>query len=496
MKKILIVGAGVAGMTAGIYGQLNGFDTEIYEMHTVPGGECTGWTRGDYHFDGCIHWMSGTRPGTKMNRLWREVGALDDTVGIVNHEYFFRMEENNQVAYVYTDIDRFEKHLLEMSPQDAPLIRKTCKDVRTLRCMKMPVDKPMDMMNLIDGIKAIFTMGSAMPLMKEYGSITVEEFAAKFQHPLLQAVFASIAPMPYSVSAMLVTLASLSTGDSGWPLGGSLAVARRMEKRYLSLGGKIFYKAKVDKILVKDGKATGVRLTDGKEIYGDYVISAADGHATLFDMLEGKYLDEKLKALYTDRETYLTYTTLKVSIGLACDFSSQPHTLYFKPPKKVDAGGMSNERLLVRHYCYDPSLAPAGKSSINVMLGTEFDWWQEKYKDPEAYRREKELIAAEVCRAVEEKYPEVKGKIEKVDVATPMTYVRYCNTWRGAWMAWMMTPKANIGYMPGNLPGLGNFYMAGQWTMPPGGLPGAVLPGRWVIYRICKGKGMKFHTSV
>ena len=52
VKKVIIIGAGVSGLSAGIYGQMNGFNTEIFEMHAIPGGECTGWRRKGYYFDG------------------------------------------------------------------------------------------------------------------------------------------------------------------------------------------------------------------------------------------------------------------------------------------------------------------------------------------------------------------------------------------------------------------------------------------------------------
>ena len=53
--KISIIGAGVAGLSAGCYLQMNGFETEIFEKHSRPGGLCTSWKRGEYTFDGGIH---------------------------------------------------------------------------------------------------------------------------------------------------------------------------------------------------------------------------------------------------------------------------------------------------------------------------------------------------------------------------------------------------------------------------------------------------------
>ena len=54
-EKIVVIGGGIAGLTAGIYGLLSGFEVEIYEKNAIPGGECIGWNRKGYHIDNCIH---------------------------------------------------------------------------------------------------------------------------------------------------------------------------------------------------------------------------------------------------------------------------------------------------------------------------------------------------------------------------------------------------------------------------------------------------------
>jgi phytoene dehydrogenase-like protein len=132
------------------------------------------------------------------------------------------------------------------------------------------------------------------------------------------------------------------------------------------------------------------------------------------------------------------------------------------------------------------------KSALITLLNADFDWWKERYANKELYRSEKERVAEDVKTIAQKYYPETKGKIETVDVATPMTYVRYCNAWQGSWMAWANTPSGKIRFVPGELPGLENFFLTGQWTLPPGGLPTAVVTGRWVIQRICRLEKKKF----
>ena len=51
-KSIIIIGAGIAGLSAGIYGRTSGYKTTIFELHDKPGGLCTSWKRKGYTFDG------------------------------------------------------------------------------------------------------------------------------------------------------------------------------------------------------------------------------------------------------------------------------------------------------------------------------------------------------------------------------------------------------------------------------------------------------------
>jgi phytoene dehydrogenase-like protein len=80
-KTIAIIGAGIAGLAAGCYAQMNGYDSEIYEMHTLPGGLCTAWERKEYVLDGCIHYLFGTGPGTHPLLRSRPAGGTSCAVG-------------------------------------------------------------------------------------------------------------------------------------------------------------------------------------------------------------------------------------------------------------------------------------------------------------------------------------------------------------------------------------------------------------------------------
>ena len=88
MKKLIIIGGGIAGLSAGIYARMAGFDTIIYEKNGVAGGNCSGWSRNGYYIDNCIHWMTGTKDGTFQNTIWKEVGALSDSTKLIKSASF------------------------------------------------------------------------------------------------------------------------------------------------------------------------------------------------------------------------------------------------------------------------------------------------------------------------------------------------------------------------------------------------------------------------
>ncbi|MEN8906464.1 MAG: NAD(P)/FAD-dependent oxidoreductase [Clostridiales bacterium] len=490
MKNLIIIGAGIAGLTAGIYAQKNGFKVKIFELHNLPGGECTGWNRGDYHFDGCIHWLMGTSKKTSLNKLWKEVGALDDDQEVINHEIFSQVEFENVTLKFYRDAYKLEKHWLEIAPEDNVIIKEFCNDIRKLSKFNMPTEKPYDKMNLLDGIKMIKSL-PLLSTMKKYDNISMKNLTNKFKNNYLKNALKLFMNENYKATSAVFTLASLHAGDSGWPVGGSLAFSKRMAEKFKELGGIINYKSKVDKILVKSSSATGIKLENGDEFYSDYVISCADGYNTLYKMLDGKYINGIYKKLYESNE-YKVFTTIQVSFGIKANLSKYEHRRILKLNEILEVGGMKHEFIPMKHYCCEPSFSPENSSVIISMINTEYDWWKKLYSDTTSYKEAKNKIANKIKAIIEDNYPEAKDKIETIDIATPVTYERYCNAWKGSWMSFITEPGHDINYLPGILDGLDNFYLSGQWCMPPGGLPGALLTGRWVIWRLCNKLKIKF----
>jgi phytoene dehydrogenase-like protein len=492
-KRILIIGAGIGGLSAGCYAQMNGYETLICEMQPRSGGLCTTWERKGYKIDGCHHRLIGTSPRSSYYHLWQEIGALQGK-RVLDLDIYYRVENSRgEVFNLYTDIDKLETHMKEIAPQDSLLITDFCATVRKFTGFDLPADKAIELFGFMDNLKILGIVGPYISELKKWGRTSMGEFAAQFQSPLLREAFQMAWPPGFSSLFLIMTLAWMAMKNAGYVIGGSLEIARSVEKRYLSLGGQILHKAKVVKIVVENDQAVGVLLEDGRELRSDYVVSAADGHTTIFELLEGKYVDDKVLGYYTSMPVFkpLVYIGLGVKRAFQ-DFPRLISGLVFPLQQPILVAGKEQKSLNVRILNFDPTLAPAGKTVMTVILETEFDYWERLHQDKLQYEAEKARIVAEVVAALDARFPGLKGDLEMSDIATPMTFKNFTGNWQASPEGWLLTPQNLQLRIKKSLPGLANFYMVGHWVQPGGGLPSGLMTGCHLIQVLCKSDSRKY----
>jgi phytoene dehydrogenase-like protein len=495
-KKIIIIGGGIAGLAVGCYARMNGYGAELFELHDKPGGLCTSWTRKGYLVDGCLHWLVGSGPAARgLHQCWQELGALQGRK-FLDHEIYISVRgKDGKVLNVYTDTDRFEAHLKELSPRDAAAIEEFTALVRRLGKIDMDVGKPKEIQGWADKLAGLVKIAPfIMPFMK-YEKVSIQEFAKRFQDPFLREAFAAPFDLPdFPLLAAAFSYAWMNNKTAGYPIGGSLALARAIEKRFLDLGGKVHYKARVEKVLVEDGRAVGIRLVGGAEHRADVVVSAADGRATIFDMLEGKFVDDEIREHYKNMPRFRPL--IQASFGVDRDLRSEPELAAYQLEQPMTIAGEEQKYLSIHNYSYDPTTAPPGKSVLVVRLMSDYDYWKKLSSDQDAYEEEKEKVGSSLMGFLESRYPGISEQVEMLDVATPLTFERYTANWEGSMEGWLITTKSMRLRMKKTLPGLNSFYMAGQWVSPGGGLPGCAITAKEVMHLICHADGKTFQASV
>ena len=493
-KSILIVGAGLAGLAAGCYAQMNGYRSHIFEQHTQPGGACTAWKRHGYTIDGCIHWLMGCKPGSFFHQVYREVGALDgNRLMYLDHYARIMVEGGGKCLDITADLVRLERDMKALAPEDAAAIDEIMAGVRMARGLELAPEKPRELMGLFDNLKQMWRLRKAFMHARRY-NLSVIGFAQRFNNPFLRWAVTNIFVPEMPMLFLFWLLAQLADGQLATVEGGSLAFANAIARRYGSLGGQITYQAPVEEILVKNDRAVGVRLADGALHHADVVVSAADGTSTIFKMLDGRYADQEIRDRY--EKWPLFRPIVMVSFGVADPFQDKPAEHLVRLEKPFAIGAELIDGLSFRIFNNDPTLAPPGKTVVQALAETDFDYWVELHEDHAAYEAEKERVAAEVLKRLEWYLPGISSKVDMTDVATPYTFWRYTRNHRGAYEGWLMSKEMLRVRVGKTLPGLDSFYMAGQWVEPGGGVPAVIPSGRQVIQLLCHRDGKPFVTSV
>jgi phytoene dehydrogenase-like protein len=492
-KKIIIIGGGVAGLSAGIYSRLNGFDTQILEMHSKTGGQCTAWERKGYRFDYCLHWLVGTRSGP-FHDIWLETNVINDQTKIIDHEIHTKLYNEEGIAFtIFTNLDKWEAYLIRMAPEDEKSIKEMCNDMRKSSFL-LPFSDAPGLRKLKDIVSSLFVMMPIILLFFKYGRKTCSQYFNKlnFKNRELKAFLDSMySTRDFSALAFIMMFAWFNRKNAGYLIGGSLPLAMRMTEKFTGIGGVLNTGKKVEKIIIEGDKAAGVRLSDGSEIFADYIISAADGHSTIFNMLAGKFIDTRIKNAY---DSWQLFTPIvQVSFGIDKEIKSDFPVQSWLTKNTYIGSTRPEFGYSIMNYNFDPTMAPAGKTVLILRYESPWDKWENLSGD--SYKIEKLNIENDARILLEKHFPATTGHIEVVDVATPKTDVRYTGVWKGAYEGFMPSSKNLMANLKPTLPGLKKFYMAGQWLFPGGGLPPAGQSGKWAVQLICRKEKQKFMTS-
>lgn len=491
-KSIIIIGAGMGGLAAGIFGQINGFQTRIFEMHYLPGGQCASWERKGYTFDVCIHHLFGCSPDSRIYELWSELGAMPREVAYTK-ECVSVLSPEGKLFTDYYDPERLRDHLNELAPKDTRVICDYVKGIKLFA--KVDIMGELMLGGVSGALKHIPTMLKAFKWFKP----TMADFAQRFSDPFLREAFPlleySLPDCPFAVH--LAKHAAGHRKDIAWPIGAGRAFAGSIADYYEALGGKIHYRSRVTEIITKSGKAVGVKLEDGTEEFADIIISNADGRRTLLDLLEGKFMNDQLTEYCGEPEDKANWA-VHVFLGVNRDLSKEPSSLVMLLEEPVTIAGHETKSLEMQTYSFDKTLAPEGKGVIKVELVSKYSYWRKLSQDRFLYEEEKEKVTEQVIDLLENHFPGLKGQVEAVDVPTLLTWERYMGGTHG----FVNGPKKEldlIGSLYKNsgmtIPGLENFYFVGVWAISAGALFINALSGKKSIRKICRDHGSKFASS-
>lgn len=473
MNKVIIIGAGIAGLTAGIYARKRGFDVTVYEKCLNPGGVSTSWKRKGYTIEGGIHWLIGSTPKMQpFHSWWKETGALADTNPVYFKDPVYTYDNGSAKLHLWRDIDKLEKEMLEFAPEDKRAIHRFCRDVRISMGF---FQAPKGFGTLLR--RAFYTLRFGVSLLHQMDR-TIAQYLEMFRNPVLRDFLGSMINDDQNAVSIVYTMSAYSLGDSGYPEGGSTRMAEQMAAKLIELGGHINYGTTVTRVHVENSKATGVEIGYRLET-ADRVVVALDSRTAVDTLFEHPLQDRWIRRMRrkTDSEQCMFF-----ACGLDCDLSNRPECMRLIPSKPLEVGGKSFGYLPVNNYSWKRGYAPEGGTTLTMILSEDsYDFWK-KAKAEGDYRQKKQETVDRILSSLYNVLPEIEGHVVMSDLATPMTYERYCSTWKGGYMGvWNARELPPVWPVKCSIKGV--FFASNRFKIS-GGLPIALESGHSVAMKL------------
>lgn len=492
---IVVIGAGLGGLTAAIYLARNGFPVTVIEHHDIPGGYITSFERaeGEFTFEVSPHYTAG------MAQFLEECGIKDKVEVVRLPELGRFITPDYDLIFPQQDPKGIIRILSDKFPQEAQGIGSFMGQLMALmQEYKTPID--------------LKSASSTHPIMWSMSNQTAAEVLDKHvKDAKLKAILsffaAGLGPPPSRLSGLIYavgTAAYILRGREYFklhPRDLSYAFMHAIEK----CGGRVILKSEAKSILTKDGTVVGVRTADGKTYTARAVISNASAPATFEKMLPSGVVPNnyiaKLRTYRPSTSSFIVWLGLNQELrgkvkcyNIFVSDSYDPEALY--EASLVADATKAGFSVFIYDNAY-PGYSKPGKSSVSLIMRCGYGPWKRFEGDyfagrKEAYRKEKDRITQILIERTEARViPGLRSMIEVMDAATPLTNVRYTKNPEGAIVGYEFSvDNAAFNRIKNRTP-IKGLYLASAWGSPGGGFRPVMLGGRRTFKTLMEDWGHK-----
>jgi len=496
---VIVIGAGHNGLTCAGYLIKAGLRVLVLERRNIVGGGAT-----------TEESIPGA-PGFKVNTCSVD-HFLSEKIPVIQYlelprfglQYlkvdpmFFCPFPDGTNFFIYKDIDRTCKEIAKFSPHDAEAYRGFVEYWRNAAYLLDPLRfSPPPSFNLLSGLMEGEEADEFMRVLLLSPEQLLDEW---FETEYVKAPIAWIAgqlgtppsQIGTSVTTSLVEICHRSGVNR--PKGGSGMLTQSMAAMVEHYGGTIIKDAEVSRILVEDGAAVGVRLSDGREFHaGKAVISSLDAKRVFTRLVDPKDIDEKLRrragnihisnisfmkvdcalSELPDFERYNAGRDTGIASHIIC-----PSVKYLETAFADAKEGLPPRKPAIWSVCastVDPSLAPTGMHTLYL-----FQFAPYELADGRNWEDLREEVADSMIDALAEYAPNVKKSVVARRVCTPVDEENRTGNIKGQAYHIDSTLNQMFGFRP--LPELSGYktpiqglYLTGAGTHPGGGI--TCIPG-------------------
>jgi len=452
--EVVVVGAGMGGMTCALALARKGKKVEIIEQGSKFGGYLSYFKRNNFLFEAYLHVFGDCEKGGLMYDLLGELGLRD------------------KIKFSRIDYTLF-------TPMGPVIFPRNSDEIIKALSPQFPGEEQ-GLKNLLNTMKTIYNdflkLPSPSPVLERYKDKTCKELLDEFLKNeelknLLMGAWLYILMPPSKTSAIMISVLMmiylLSQGGF-FPQGGSKAVVEAFSKELEKAQTRMTLKTKVTKIIVENGRAVGVETEKGERIRADFVVSNAAARQTFLDLVGEKEL--AIDFVNDLKQKELSLSSFLVFLGVEMDLEklNLTHQIFVNTSTKtfdeayenVLRGEIGDYITITIPTIGDPGLAP-GKNKHSLAIWTIAPYHLE-CKD---WKAEREKIADKIIRKAEEVIPDLSKHILVKNIATPLTLEKFTLNTEGATVGWIQTRETVFGRPQQKSP-IENLYLTGHWTMP------------------------------
>lgn len=485
---IIIIGAGMGGLSTGAFLAKEGKKVLILEKHNKPGGYVSSFKSGDYRFDSAIFHltdMGEKETITQFIRFWG--GEINSEKIFYKFRYFIGDNE-----YII-DGKNIENELIKYFPDENVAIKKFFSLSKKMfdEVLGDAPPKPPYEMSFFEKIRfGISSIIKKRTFLKYSSSHSVEILKKLFNNLNL----ASIIWGYYPIHSLIFFGHSfgwemVKREGNYYPEGGMQAIPNATIKVLENFNAKILLNTEVDKILVKENRAYGVQSKDGTEYYSDIIVSNAPIHHTLFKLLENTSSLEKLKNQVNKRKIFTSGVFIFLGLDENYDFEGINYYIFLEENtieiKEDDLTPQNCPIMLI----VPPK--PKGQKNYSVLITAilpyEFsNYWETsntKIRNKEYKKlkeRVKNILIDRVCSKIGEDF---RKSILYSLASTPLTFERYTYNEKGSFMGWKVD-KEHYGKFIKQTTPIENLFLVGHWVFPSFGVPGVMASGYYLAKKI------------